>query len=157
VRLASGLLVLFAAFGFGAWFSGLASWVAFYLGARGTALTGIAQAAAVVGVAAAVVGQLAWFRRRCRRGRADIPAIAVWAACLALPVGNISWAIFVDAIAWHYGQDIVRPAFDIAIMYVVLGGTLPRPSACRSSSPAWQPVPSARSHRTDGSNGLTAR
>src|SRR5688500_2159413 len=125
VRLASGLLVMFAAFGFGSWFSGLASWVAFSLGARDSTLTGVAQAAAVVGVAAAVVGQLAWYRRRCLRGRTDIPAVAVWAACLALPVGNISWAIFVDAIAWHYGQDIVRPAFDYAIMYVVLGGVLP--------------------------------
>jgi hypothetical protein len=82
VRLASGLLVMFAAFGFGSWFSGLASWVGFYLGARGTTLAGVAQAAAVVGVAA-VVGQLAWYRRRCRRGRADIPAGAIWAVAAA--------------------------------------------------------------------------
>jgi hypothetical protein len=80
VRLASGLLVMFAAFGFGAWFSGLASWVAFYLGARGATLTGVAQGSVVAGVAAGVVGSLAWYRRRCRRGRADLPGGAVWAA-----------------------------------------------------------------------------
>ena len=59
------------------WFSGLASWVAFYLGARGSTLTGVAQGSVVAGVAAAVAGILAWYRRRCRRGRADIPAGAV--------------------------------------------------------------------------------
>ena len=34
VALASGLLLAFAAFGFGSWFSGAASWVDFYAGAR---------------------------------------------------------------------------------------------------------------------------
>ena len=125
LRLSSGLLVTFAAFGFGAWFSGAAAWVGFYLGARGPALTRLAQASLVVGVALAVAGQLAWYRRRCRRGRSDIPGSAVMAACLALPAGNICWAIFVDAIAWHYGQDLVRPTFDLAVMYLILGGVLP--------------------------------
>jgi hypothetical protein len=125
IRLASGLLVAFAAFGFGSWFSGAASWIGFYAGARGGTLTGLAQAAAGVGFTLAVVVTLAWYRRRCRRGAADIPARAALAACLALPAGNICWAIFVDAIAYHYGEDIVRPAFDYAIMYVVLGGLLP--------------------------------
>jgi hypothetical protein len=125
LRLASGLLVSFAACGFGAWFSGVTSWVGFYLGARGTVLTGLAQASVVVGVVLAVAGQLAWYRRRCRRGRADIPAAVAAAACLALPAGNVCWAIFVDAIAWHYGQDLVRPAFDVTVMYVILGGLPP--------------------------------
>lgn len=122
IRLASGLLVTFVAFGFASWFSGAASWAGFYLGARGQTLTGLAQATAAVGFGLAVVMTLAWYRRRCRRGAADIPPRAVLAACLVLPLGNIFWAIFVDAIAYHYGQDIVRPAFDYAIMYLVLGG-----------------------------------
>jgi hypothetical protein len=54
-----------------------------------------------------------------------IPVRVVPTAFLILPLGNIFWAIFVDAIAWHYGQDIVRPAFDYTIMYVVLGCVVP--------------------------------
>src|SRR5688572_7015474 len=108
-RWASGLLVMFVASGFGAWFSGAASWAGFYLGARGPTLTGLAQATAGIGFTLAVGLTLAWYWRRCRRGATDIPPWAVLAACLALPAGNIFWAIFVDAIAYHYGQDIVRP------------------------------------------------
>ncbi|HZN67125.1 MAG TPA: hypothetical protein VFB66_17685 [Tepidisphaeraceae bacterium] len=125
VALASGLLVIFAAFGFGAWFSGLASWVGFYLGARGRTLTGLAQWTACVGFALAVVVTLTWYARRCRRGATDISLRTVLVACLVLPVGNICWAIFADAIAYHYGQDVVRPAFDLAVMYLMLGGLLP--------------------------------
>jgi hypothetical protein len=125
LALASGLLVTFAAFGFGSWFSGAASWISFYLGAREQTLTGVAQATAGIGFVVAVIAILAWYRRRCRRGAAEISLPIVLAACLVLPLGNIFWAIFVDAIAYHYGQDIVRPAFDYAIMYVVLGGLLP--------------------------------
>ena len=125
VALASGLLVMFVAFGFGAWFSGAASWVGFYLGARGRMLAGLAQVTTCVGFAIAVVVTLAWYWRRCRRGAVDVPPRAVLTACLILPMGSIFWAIFVDAIAYHYGQDIVRPAFDFAIMYLVLGASLP--------------------------------
>lgn len=125
IWIASGLLLLFIAVGFGSWFSGLASWVGFYLGARGRALTGLAQVASGVGFAAAVVVTLAWYARRCRQGVTHIPPRAALAACLALPAGNICWAIFADAVAYHYGQDIVRPAFDYAITYLVLGGLLP--------------------------------
>jgi hypothetical protein len=78
-----------------------------------------------IGFATAVVVALVWYRRRCLRGAADIPLRAVLAACLVLPMGSIFWAIFVDAIAYHYGRDIVRPAFDHAVMYLVLGGMLP--------------------------------
>jgi hypothetical protein len=122
---ASGLLVMFVAFGFGAWFSGAASWVGFYLGARGRTLAGLAQATACVGFAIAVVVTLAWYWRRCRRGASDIPPRAVLAACLTLPMGSIFWAIFVDAIAYHHGRDVVRPAFDYAVMFLVLGGLPP--------------------------------
>lgn len=125
VALASGLLVMFVAFGFGSWFSGAASWVGFYLGARGRTLVGLAQVTTCIGFATAVLVALMWYRRRCRRGAADIPLRAVLAACLILPIGNIFWAIFVDAVAYHYGQDIVRPAFDYAVMYLVVGGMLP--------------------------------
>jgi hypothetical protein len=45
--------------------------------------------------------------------------------CPVLPLGNISWSIFTDAIAYHYGQDIARPVYDYAIRYLVLGGLLP--------------------------------
>ena len=123
--LASGLLVMFVAFGFGAWFSGAASWVGFYLGARGRTLAGLAQVTTCIGFAMAVVVTLAWYRGRCRRGAADIPPRAVLAACLILPIGSIFWAIFVDAIAYHHGRDIVRPAFDHTVMYLVLGGLPP--------------------------------
>ena len=125
IRLASGLLVLFAAFGFGSWLSGAASWAGFYLGARGRTLTGLAQVSVGVGFALGVVITLTWYARRCRRGETDIPPGAALLACLILPAGNIFWAIFVDAVAYHYGQDIVRPAFDYAVMYLVLGGVLP--------------------------------
>jgi hypothetical protein len=125
VALGSGLLVAFVAFGFASWLSGAASWIGFYLDARGETLAGLAQATAWIGFAAAVVATLAWYWRRCLRGATGIPVRAAVAACLVLPVGNIFWAIFVDAIAYHYGQDIVRPAFDHAIMYVVLGGLPP--------------------------------
>jgi hypothetical protein len=125
LRLASGLLVFFAALGFTSWFSGAASWVGFYLGARGQTLAGLAQVTTGVGFALAVVTTLAWYSRRCRRGDTDIPSAAALAACLVLPLGNIFWAVFVDAIAYRYGEDIVRPAFDNAIMYPVLGGLLP--------------------------------
>ena len=125
VALASGLLVTFIAFGFGSWFSGAASWIGFYLGARGQTLVGVAQVTAYIGFAIAVVITLTWYRRRCRRGETDISLRAVLAAFLVLPMGNVFWAFFVDAIAYLYGQDIVRPAFDYAIMYLVLGGLLP--------------------------------
>jgi hypothetical protein len=125
VVLSSGLLVTFVAFGFGSWFSGAASWIGFYLGARGQTLVGVAQVTACVGFAIAVVITLMLYWRRCLRGKTDISLRAVLAAFLLLPMGNIFWAIFVDAIAYHYGQDIVRPAFDYAIMYLVLGGLLP--------------------------------
>jgi hypothetical protein len=125
VALASGLLVMFVAFGFGAWFSGASSWVGFYLGARGRTLAGLAQVTTCIGFAIAVVFTLTWYCRRCRRGAADIPPRAVLAACLILPIGSIFWAIFVDAIAYHYGRDIVRPAFDDAVMFLVLGGLAP--------------------------------
>jgi hypothetical protein len=123
--LASGLLVTFVAFGFGSWFSAAASSVGFYLGARGATLIALARVSTCVGFALAVVVTLAWYGRRCRRGATDISGRAVLAACLILPIGNICWAIFVDAVAYHYGQDIVRPAFDYTIMYLVLGGLLP--------------------------------
>ena len=125
IRWVSGLLVAFAAFGFASWFSGAASWVGFYLGARGNALAALAQLTAAAGFAVAVAAALGWYWRRCRLGNADIPAGAAMAACLVLPLGNIFWAVFVDAIAYHYGEDIVRPAFDYAIMYVVLGALPP--------------------------------
>ena len=125
IHWASGLLVAFAAFGFGAWFSGAASWTGFYLGLRGPTLAGLAQATAGVGTVLVVVLAAAWYRRRCRQGTTDIPPRAALAACLILPAGNIFWAIFIDAVAYHYGEDIVRPAFDHAIMYLVLGGVPP--------------------------------
>jgi hypothetical protein len=125
IRVLSGLLVLFVAFGAGSWFSGLCSWIGFYLGARATALTAVAQHSAVIGFGAAVAGCLVWHRARIARGRRDLPFWTAPAAALALLLGNIFWAVFVDAIAWHYGSDIVRPAFDHAIMYLVLGATLP--------------------------------
>ena len=125
IRHSSGLLVAFIAFGFGSWFSGASSWVGFNLGARGAVLIAVAQASAWVGCVAAVLGLVAWVWRRHRRGLTDVPAWAVLAAFLVLPLGNIFWAIFVDAIAYHYGRDIVRPAFDNAIMYIVLGGLPP--------------------------------
>ena len=78
-----------------------------------------------IGFAIAVVATLAWYWRRCRRGASDIPPQAVLAACLTLPMGSIFWAIFVDAIAYHYGQEVVRPAFDYAVMFLVLGGLPP--------------------------------
>jgi hypothetical protein len=123
--LASGLLVTFAAIGFASWFSGAASWVGFYLGARAATLTGVAQVTTCVGFAAAVVATLAWYGRQCRRGMTDISPRAALAAALVLPAGNICWAIFVDAIAYRYGRDIVRPAFDFTMMYLVLGAVLP--------------------------------
>jgi hypothetical protein len=125
IALASGLLVMFIAFGFGSWLSGAASWMGFYLGARGQMLVGVARVSTCAGFATAVVVALIWYRRRCRRGASDIPLRAALAACLILPLGAIFWAIFVDAIAYHYGRDVVRPAFDYAIMYLVLGGALP--------------------------------
>ena len=112
VALASGVLVMFVAFGFGAWLSGAASWVGFYLGARGRTLGGLAQVTTCIGFAIAVVVTLAWYWRRCRRGASDSPPQAVLAACLILPMGSIFWAVFVDAIAYHSGRDVVRPAFD---------------------------------------------
>lgn len=123
--LASGLLAMFFAFGFGAWLSGAVSWVGFYAGVRGQTLIALAQATTASGFALGIVMTLAWYWRRCRRGDADIPPRAALTACVVLPMGSIFWAIFVDAIAYHYGQDIVRPAFDYAIMYTLLGGLLP--------------------------------
>ena len=125
IALGSGVLVMFVAFGFAAWFSGAASWVGFYLGARGRTLAGMAQVTTCIGFAIAVIVTLGWYWRRCRRGLSDIPPRAVLAACLILPVGSISWAIFVDAIAYHHGRDVVRPAFDYAVMFLVLGGLPP--------------------------------
>ena len=125
IRLSSGILVTFVAFGFGSWFSGLVSWIAFYAGARADTLTAVAQTSAVIGFALAVLAAVAWIWRRHTRGLTQIPLRVVPAAFLILPLGNIFWAIFVDAIAYHYGQDIVRPAFDYAIMYLVLGSVAP--------------------------------
>lgn len=121
----SGVLVLFVAFGGASWFSGLCSWVGFYLGARERTLTAVAQCSAAVGFVASVAVCLAWYRARVARGRHDLPFWTAPGASLALLLGNICWAIFVDATAWHYGRDIVRPAFDYAMMYLVLGATLP--------------------------------
>ena len=125
IRLSSGILVTFVASGFGSWFSGAASWIAFYAGARADTLTNVAQASAVIGFALAVLACVAWIWRRSARGLTHIPLPAVPIAFLILPLGNIFWAIFVDAIAYHYGRDIVRPAFDYAIMYVILGSVAP--------------------------------
>jgi hypothetical protein len=122
-RPASGVLVGFAAFGFAGWFSGLASWIAFYLGFRAGGLALVAQATAVAGFLLGAAGAVAWYARRCRRSEpAGVPPRVALAACLALPLGGICWAVFVDAIAWRYGQDVVRPAFDNAILYPVLVG-----------------------------------
>ena len=123
--LASGVFVLFIATGVGSWVSGAASWVGFYAGARGQTLMTLSQVTMAIGFALGTALPLAWYGRRCRRGDADIPRWAALSACLALPVGSICWAIFVDATAWHYGRDIVRPAFDHALMYLVLGGVVP--------------------------------
>lgn len=123
--LASGLLVMFFAFGIGSWFSGAVSWVGFYAGARGRSLVALAQVTTAIGFTLGVGTTLTWYWRRCRRGDADIPPGAALLACLVLPIGSIFWAIFVDAIAYQYGQDIVRPAFDFAMMYMVLGSVLP--------------------------------
>jgi hypothetical protein len=73
LRLASGLLLAFVAFGFGAWFSGAVSWVGFYLGARGQALASLAQVTAGVGFAVGVAGT-PWYavaERMCRRISCD--------------------------------------------------------------------------------------
>ena len=121
IALASGLLTAFAAFGFASWVSGAISWVAFYLGARGAVLTGLAQAAVFAGFALGLCLAVTWHLWRRRRGATDIPPAAALAACVILPLGNIFWATFVDAIAYHYGQDLVRPAFDLAVMWLVLG------------------------------------
>jgi hypothetical protein len=125
IRLGSGVLVLFVAFGFALWLCGACSWVGFYLGARGGTLVAVARVSTIVGFVGAVVVAVDWYRRRCRGGRADVPGWVAGAACLALPAGAIFWAIFVDAIAYHYGDDLVRPAFDYAIMPLVLGGVVP--------------------------------
>ena len=125
LRLLSGPLLMFVTFGVGSWFSGLCSWIGFYLGAREGTLVAVAQYSAVAGFVAAVAGCLAWYHARVARGRADLPPWTVPVAFLALPIGNIFWAVFVDAIAWHYGADIVRPAFDYTMMYLVLGAALP--------------------------------
>src|SRR4051794_24848153 len=82
IVLASGLLVMFAAFGFGSWICGAACWIGFYLGARGQALVWLARMTTCVGFAAAVAATLMWYWRRCRRGATDIPARAVVTACL---------------------------------------------------------------------------
>ena len=119
---ASGLLVAFFAFGCAAVVSGAAAWAGFYLGARHDALAALAQATAVAGFAAGAGLPLALYARRCRRGATDVPGRAILAACLALPAGNLSWAVLVDATAWHHGVDVVRPAFDVTIMYLILGG-----------------------------------
>jgi hypothetical protein len=66
-----------------------------------------------------------WYAARCRRGLVDLPPTFLLIALLALPAGAICWAIFVDAIAWHLRSDIVRPAVDMAMMYLVLGSALP--------------------------------
>ncbi len=125
IRLLSGVLVLFVASGVGSWFSGLCSWIGFYLGARDATLVAVAQSSAAVGFIGAATGCLVWHHARAARGRCGIPFWAVPGASLTLLLGNVAWAIFVDATAWHYGSDIVRPAFDYAIMYLVLGATVP--------------------------------
>ena len=135
----------FAAVGFGSWFSGAASWIAFYAGARADTLTAVAQASAVIGFALAVLACVAWIWWRSSHGLTHIPLRAVPAAFVILPLGNIFWAVFVDAIAYHYGQDIVRPAFDHAIMYVILGSvaplTLAMPLLLSYFQPPRQPAP----------------
>ena len=125
MRLLSGVLVLFVAFGTASWclrvvFVGC---VLRWRARRDADRHG--ECAAVVGFIAAVGGCLAWYRIRVARGRPDLPFFAAPGASLALLLGNICWAVFVDATAWHYGSDIVRPAFDRAMMYLVLGATVP--------------------------------
>jgi hypothetical protein len=51
-------------------------------------------------------------------------------------VGSIFWAIFVDAIAYHHGRDVVRPAFDYAVMFLVLGGLPPLAHPRTTGGPA---------------------
>jgi hypothetical protein len=99
--------------------------VGFYLGTRGGTLVAVARVSTVIGFIGAVVVAVDWYRRRCSGGWAHVPPWVAAAACLALPTGAIFWAIFVDAIAYHYGDDLVRPAFDYAIMPLVLGGVVP--------------------------------
>jgi hypothetical protein len=125
IRLSSGILVTFAACGFGAWFSGAASWIAFYAGARGGVLTAVAQTSAATGFTLAAVACVAWIWWRHSRGVTHIPVHVIPAAFSILPLGSIFWAIFVDAIAYHYGRDIVRPAFDYVLMYIILGSVAP--------------------------------
>ena len=125
LRMVSGLVVTFFAFGFASWLCGAVCWLAFYAGARGANLSIVARIATVVGFIAGAVAPLVGYRRRCLRGKGDIPPLAALAACASLPVGGIFWAVFVDAIAWHHGRDVVRPAFDFAIMYVLLISVLP--------------------------------
>lgn len=121
----SGLLLLFFTFGIASWFSGAVCWLGFYLGARGEALASLAKTTTVVGFALGIAGTVAWYVRRYRSGEAAITPKAALLACLVLPMGNIFWAIFVDATAWHHGKDVVRPAFDYAMMFLVLGSVPP--------------------------------
>ena len=114
-------------------------------------MVAVARVSTMIGFVGAIIGAVDWYRRRCRGGQADVPTWVAAAACLALPAGGIFWAIFVDAIAYHYGEDLVRPAFDYTIMYLVLGALVPVtvgvPLLClflwrsRSRSPARRVAP----------------
>lgn len=142
LRLTSGVLVLFMAFGVASWTCGWACWIGFYLGARGAALINLTNAATTLGFVACIAGVMGWYAARCRRGMREISWRMVLAACLTLPVGNICWAIFVDATAWHYGRDLVRPAFDHAIMYILFASTVP----LMVGVPVWSAVCTRRLH-----------
>jgi hypothetical protein len=122
---ASGLLTLFLAIGCGFFVSGLCAWIAEGIGLRGKMLIAIADGSLYVGFAASVAIFIGWFIARCRRGDIHLPRRYILLGLLALPIGAISWAIFIDAIAWHLRKDIVRPAVDMAMMYLVLTAVAP--------------------------------
>lgn len=121
----SGLMVTFFAFGVAGAFCGAACWLGFYLGARGRTMITLAHVTTVVGFASGVAMAVGWYWRRCRSGNVAITPRAALVACLTLPIGSIVWAVLVDATAWHAREDIVRPAFDYAMMFLVLGAVLP--------------------------------
>ena len=122
---ASGVLVLLFAFGAGAWTSGAAAWVVDGCGGGAATIVAAGEAGYVAGFVTAVMESILWYARRCRRGREDLSICHVAAAMLALPVGAIAWAIFVDAIAWHHREDLVRTPVDYVIMYTVLISAIP--------------------------------
>jgi hypothetical protein len=122
---ASGVLALFQATGGGFFLSGLCAWIAEGIGLRGKVLIAIANGSLYLGFVAAVGIFIGWFAARCRRGDVYLSRRFILLGLLALPAGAISWAIFVDAIAWHLRRDIVRPAVDMAMMYLVLATVMP--------------------------------